>query len=178
MNDEKLKSSLSAIMDDQADELEIRRLLAEADAEVMATWSRYQLASAVLRKEPVFPELDMVSAVSKAIADDDLREVEAKRAKKTSLFFTHLGKFAVAASILLVTLSTVYLFSNDDFATTATSAYAQNEITIENIDVAAADDIAVDQKVSELVKKHDKQGTLTIEEKAVEKNQSIRENTN
>ncbi|WP_331352659.1 sigma-E factor negative regulatory protein [Cellvibrio sp. UBA7671] len=48
-----LAESLSALMDNQASELEIQRLLKalDADPELKATWSRYQIASAGLKKD-------------------------------------------------------------------------------------------------------------------------------
>ena len=53
MSREALQESLSAVMDNEADELELRRVLAAAgdDAELRGTWSRYQLARAVMHKE-------------------------------------------------------------------------------------------------------------------------------
>lgn len=52
---ERLRESLSALMDDEADDLELGRLLRamdDKDAPVRETWSRYQLASAVMRGIP------------------------------------------------------------------------------------------------------------------------------
>ena len=46
--------SLSALMDGEAQELELRRLLQQLpnDSELRAKWSRYQLASSILHKQP------------------------------------------------------------------------------------------------------------------------------
>lgn len=52
---ERLRESLSALMDDEADDLELGRVLRamdEEDALVRETWSRYQLVSAVMRGIP------------------------------------------------------------------------------------------------------------------------------
>lgn len=48
---ERLRESLSALMDDEADDLELGRVLRamEEDSEMRATWARYQLVSAMLR---------------------------------------------------------------------------------------------------------------------------------
>ena len=71
MSRETLQESLSAVMDNQADELELRRVLAASDdPELRATWSRYQLARAVMHKELLEPRLDIASAVSAALVDD------------------------------------------------------------------------------------------------------------
>lgn len=48
---ERMRESLSALMDDEADDLELARVLRalDEDDDVSGTWSRYHLASAVLR---------------------------------------------------------------------------------------------------------------------------------
>jgi sigma-E factor negative regulatory protein RseA len=50
---EQLKESLSAVMDDEADEFEIRRVLNEAaeDSELRGVWQRYHLVRSVMRGE-------------------------------------------------------------------------------------------------------------------------------
>jgi len=50
---EQLKESLSAVMDGEADEFEIRRVLNEAadDPELRGVWERYHLVSSVMRGE-------------------------------------------------------------------------------------------------------------------------------
>ncbi len=50
---EQLKESLSAVMDGEADEFEIRRVLNEAanDAELRGVWERYHLVRSVMRGE-------------------------------------------------------------------------------------------------------------------------------
>lgn len=54
MSREALQETLSAVMDNEADELELRRVLAACgeDAELRSTWSRYQLARSVMHREP------------------------------------------------------------------------------------------------------------------------------
>ena len=177
MTDDKLNDSLSAMLDNNADELEVRRVLANMDEETLATWSRYQMVGSVLRKETIFPELNIVSAIAAEIDGDSIQVGKTSNQKVDSSFFSYLGKLAVAASILVVTISTVYLLNNEGFSDTATSAYAQNEVVIDDIGVATTNDLAVDQKVSELIEKHDKQGSLTLEEKEVENISSPNTNT-
>ncbi len=57
MSREALQETLSAVMDNEADELELRRVLAACgeDAELRSTWSRYQLARSVMHREPTLP---------------------------------------------------------------------------------------------------------------------------
>lgn len=166
MSNENLKHSLSAIMDDAADELEVRRVLANADDEVMATWSRYQMARAIIRKEVVFPKLDIATGVAKVIAaEEHIAEQQLpKVAEHKASFWSHLGKFAVAASVITITLSTVFFFNNDaDIATTVTS-YAQNEqVAIDGVNVASNEQW-VENKLSEYLDRHEKQGVFAIED--------------
>lgn len=161
MSNEKIKSSLSAMMDNAADELEIRRVLTSTDEELLATWSRYQIARSVMHKEPVFPKLDIVSAVSEAIAN------EVDEAKpKTPILGRNVGKFAVAASILVVTLSSVYFFGDDSTSDRTNRVYVSSDDSLNAMDVALADP-QVDKKITELLEKHERQGLVVEEEKAL-----------
>lgn len=56
MND-RLKESLSALMDGESDDLEIGRVLKEAqdDAGILAIWDRYHLARGLMKRESVMP---------------------------------------------------------------------------------------------------------------------------
>ena len=52
---EKLKESLSAVIDGEADEFELRRVLDEVgkDAGLQQSWDRYHLIGAAMRRERV-----------------------------------------------------------------------------------------------------------------------------
>jgi hypothetical protein len=94
MSRDALQESLSAVMDNEADELELRRVLnAFDDAETRDTWSRYQVARAVMHKDLLIPRLDIAAAVSAALADE---AVPAKAARGP---WRSLGRLAVAASV-------------------------------------------------------------------------------
>ena len=110
MSREALQESLSAVMDNEADELELRRVLAACgeDAELRATWSRYQLAHAVMHREPAMPGLDIASAVSAALAD------EAAPAARSRNPWRNVGRLAVAASVTLAVLAGVRLYHQGD----------------------------------------------------------------
>jgi len=109
MSREALQESLSAVMDNEADELELRRVInALDDAETRATWSRYQVARAVMHKELLDPRLDLSAAVSAAIADE-VAPVKAGRGPWRSL-----GRLAVAASVTVAVLAGVRLYNQDD----------------------------------------------------------------
>ena len=109
MSREALQESLSAVMDNEADELELRRVLnAIDDSEARATWSRYQIARAAMHKELLNPHLDLASAVSAALAD------EAVPAKSAPRPWRSLGRLAVAASVTVAVLAGVRLYNQDE----------------------------------------------------------------
>jgi sigma-E factor negative regulatory protein RseA len=111
MSREALQESLSAVMDNEADELELRRVLnAIDDADTRATWSRYQLARAAMHKELLVPHLDISAAVAAAIAD----EVSPLKAGRGP--WRTLGRLAVAASVTVAVLAGVRLYNHDDIA--------------------------------------------------------------
>ena len=108
MSREALQESLSAVMDNEADELELRRVLAASeDGELRGTWSRYQVARAAMHRELLVPQLDIASAVSAALAD------EAIPARKTPIWRS-VGRVAVAASVTVAVLAGVRLYNQDE----------------------------------------------------------------
>lgn len=111
MSREALQESLSAVMDNEADELELRRVLnACDDVETRETWARYQIARAVMHKDLLLPRLDIAAAVSAALADEAV-PVKASRGPWRSL-----GRLAVAASVTLAVLAGVRLYNHDEIA--------------------------------------------------------------
>ncbi len=111
MSREALQESLSAVMDNEADELELRRVLAASEEpELRATWSRYQIARAVMHKELLEPRLDIAAAVSAALAD------EALPAQATGSRWRGLGRLAVAASVTVAVLAGVRFYNQDELS--------------------------------------------------------------
>ncbi|MFJ7883878.1 sigma-E factor negative regulatory protein [Pseudomonas sp. NPDC096917] len=109
MSREALQESLSAVMDNEADELELRRVLnAFDDPQTRDTWSRYQVARAVMHKDLLMPRLDIASAVSAALAE------EQAPAKGVRGPWRNIGRLAVAASVTVAVLAGVRLYNQDD----------------------------------------------------------------
>ncbi|MEK1908077.1 MAG: RseA family anti-sigma factor [Pseudomonas sp.] len=109
MSREALQESLSAVMDNEADELELRRVLAASDDnELRATWSRYQIARAVMHKELLEPRLDIAAAVSAALAEETVPAKPASGAWRT------IGRIAVAASVTVAVLAGVRFYNQDE----------------------------------------------------------------
>lgn len=113
MSREALHESLSAVMDNEADELELRRVLAtDGGAEVRSTWSRYQLARAAMHKELIEPRLDIASAVSAALADEPVIST----VKQQPSAWRNVGRLAVAASVTVAVLAGVRLYNQNEVA--------------------------------------------------------------
>src|SRR5690554_4305583 len=97
-----LAESISALVDNQASELELQRILkaTQTDPEVRMTWARYQVASAVIRRDlPVFEWSDFSSRVSAAIDNEEAHQViPGTSARKPGRWWQNVGRFAVAAS--------------------------------------------------------------------------------
>ncbi|TBU72047.1 RNA polymerase subunit sigma [Pseudomonas daroniae] len=116
MSREALQESLSAVMDNEADELEFRRVLsASDDAELRATWSRYQVARAVMHKDLLVPRLDIAAAVSAAL-ENDVTPVAQEQKKVVRGPWRSLGRVAVAATVTVAVLAGVRFYNQDDVA--------------------------------------------------------------
>ncbi|MBY6189761.1 sigma-E factor negative regulatory protein [Microbulbifer agarilyticus] len=110
---QRLNESLSALMDGEANELEIQRLLKESDAngasdgELGHRWSRYQLAASVMRGEKVAPvDMGLAASISAAIADEPSLESaqqasanDAGNGVASSRWWRPLSRGAVAATV-------------------------------------------------------------------------------
>ena len=114
--------SISALMDAEATELEVRRILKGAanDYELSETWRRYHLAQTVLKGQSIHSTVDISSGVMAAIdsiesptdssthASDD-SQVD----KRKDRWYQGAASMAVAASVTLAVLIGVQTFSND-----------------------------------------------------------------
>ncbi|WP_237065583.1 sigma-E factor negative regulatory protein [Microbulbifer guangxiensis] len=73
-HEDRLNESLSALMDGEASELELQRLLKSSatDSESGQRWSRYQLAASVMRGDSVArPDSDLAARISAAVAREE-----------------------------------------------------------------------------------------------------------
>jgi len=93
-----IHESLSALMDDQASEMELLRVLkaTEQQPELRQRWANYQMISASMRNEvPEAPYVDLSSFISKALEDESVHSVVV--VEKTWLH--RVGRMAIAASV-------------------------------------------------------------------------------
>ncbi|GAB3385042.1 sigma-E factor negative regulatory protein [Azotobacter armeniacus] len=109
MSREALYESLSAVMDGEADEMELHRVLTASkdDAEFRAAWSRYQLARAAMHKELLEPRLDIAAAVSAALSTENAPKVR-------RFSWGVVGRLAVAASVTVAVLAGVRLYNQSE----------------------------------------------------------------
>jgi len=116
-----LNQSLSALIDNEAEELELRRVLnASNDPELRATWSRYQIARAAMHNEPFSAQIDLSASIMAAIDAEPALVAEqtnhqvgivAQPAKERTMPW--LGRLAVAASVTLAVLGGVRFYNQD-----------------------------------------------------------------
>jgi sigma-E factor negative regulatory protein RseA len=116
MND-KLRESLSALMDDNANELELERLLKHSgDGELRATWMRYHAARSSLSGQAVSQlSVDISTRVREAI---DSESAVGAQTPATRPLGKAIASFAVAASVAAVVVVGGLQFGggSDDFS--------------------------------------------------------------
>jgi sigma-E factor negative regulatory protein RseA len=96
---QQLNESLSALMDGEASELEVRRLLKSDDSGLSDRWHRYQLASAAMKGEVELNQVvDFSASISAAIAEEPAHSAQAAKPAKSG-FWGNVGRFGIAASV-------------------------------------------------------------------------------
>lgn len=106
-----LRESLSALVDGQATELELHRILKECEhnSEVRALWARYQYSSAAMQEEFTgSPNIDLSGRIQAAIANEpplgeellvNVKPSSDEVPSPVSRWWNSLGKVAIAASV-------------------------------------------------------------------------------
>lgn len=154
------KESLSALMDGEADELEVRRILnhLDKDDELRENWKNYHLMGSLMRDES-FDSLDLTAGINKALDGIDLDgaiepnriesiSAEASKAELIAVardesataspaWYRPLTSVAVAASVTLAVLLGVQSIEPDNGMAVATannaSAQAAGELTASTV---------------------------------------------
>ncbi len=115
-NASQMRESLSALMDGEANELELRRVLEHlgTDDQLRETAINYQRIGATIRNEQnAFADIDLSSSISAAIADEPAPVVESPavgslgvetRKAANSGWFANFTRLAVAASVAAATV--------------------------------------------------------------------------
>ncbi|MBV1928588.1 MAG: sigma-E factor negative regulatory protein [Gammaproteobacteria bacterium] len=99
----KMRETLSALMDDEASELELHRAMREAGENECfnATWSRYHLAASAMRKE--LP-LDFDDSSAKLRAAINMALISEPVPQRTPQWPQSLGRVAIAASVAVLAI--------------------------------------------------------------------------
>lgn len=109
--DRRLKESLSALMDNEANDLEMHRVLdhLQGSESLRKTAFSYQLIGETLRQENnAFARVDISSAVKEALDQEPAADVNAE---KRGTRWWSPGRFAVAASVTLAVIFSVQLWN-------------------------------------------------------------------
>ena len=96
------KESLSALLDNEIDEFELRRILkaCEQDPELLNTWERYNLVQSLLHEPAIQVNPDLSKRIAAQIQSESLPA--AATSNRFSGWQRNLAKVAVAASVALV----------------------------------------------------------------------------
>lgn len=127
----KMRETLSALMDDEASELELHRVMREtsSDESLLATWSRYQLATSAMRKELpvdfVDSSAELRAAISMALVNEPLPQ-------RRGQWGQAVGRVAIAASVAVLAIfgAQQYQFFEPSAAVPLAHSDTQNQIQI------------------------------------------------
>ena len=133
MNQQVLQQSLSALMDNEADELELHRVLKATDEpELRAAWTRYQVARTAMHNEAAFASIDLSGKIMAAI---DAEPALAAPVADTEIIVPRkagsmawLGRVAVAASVTLAVLGGVRFYNQDALPQDALVAQSEQRL--------------------------------------------------
>ncbi|MEX0605436.1 MAG: sigma-E factor negative regulatory protein [Marinobacter sp.] len=100
--DDRLKETLSAMMDDQADELAVRRLLSNAEHhELRGQWRRWQQMHDLMRDDPILPAPVDVSAGVRASLFGESAERPGRAAANQGSGKTSPWRWSAAAMVVV-----------------------------------------------------------------------------
>ena len=145
-NTDDMKEKLSALVDNELDDLDERRVMAalEKDADLRRTWERYHLVHSVLHQElQGFAPLDLAERVAARIGKEPVHVVSFQRRKITR----YAGTLALAASVAAIAIASVQWLSRP--ASTPVASLAAVQPAPNNIVRAGATREDVKQKTPE-----------------------------
>ncbi|MCL6417157.1 hypothetical protein MIB92_15970 [Aestuariirhabdus sp. Z084] len=121
-SDKRLKESLSAVWDCEANELELHRVLAEVhqDSELRDTAHRYRLMSSYMKQGEVSTSaVDLSAAIRDAIAEESPHG-SVQTTKSTGTWINGAGRVAIAASVTVAVLFGMQTYNYSVNAVTGT----------------------------------------------------------
>ncbi|MEW6330904.1 MAG: RseA family anti-sigma factor [Pseudomonadota bacterium] len=117
-NIDDMKEKLSALVDNELDELDERRVMKalEQDPELRQTWERYHLVHSVLHQElDTMVASDMAARVAAQIESEPATSVLSQRRRTARI----VGTLAMAASVAVVAVAAVQWFNRPPVSATA-----------------------------------------------------------
>ncbi|NWO09585.1 sigma-E factor negative regulatory protein [Chromohalobacter salexigens] len=109
-----VRESLSALMDNEGDELEVRRVMrslqdAPEDAE---TWRRYHLARSMMQRDRgVDVSADLSAGVMARLADEHGEQEATTSGSRRAVPFSFAGSAAIAAAVSLMVITGVQVYN-------------------------------------------------------------------
>lgn len=156
---QQLNEALSAVMDGEATELELRRVLKSEGAELGDRWHRYQLASAAMRGDvQLSAPIDLSASISAAIAEEEAYSVETSGKNEASSsetskrgVWSNFGRFGIAASMAAAVIAGV------QFTSFNTGLNVADVSENQNISAPASGNLVLDGNTSvQVVRQEDK----------------------
>jgi len=169
-----LRESISALVDDEAQELELHRVLAsmESDEELRQTWKRYQAASFSMKRQmDCRYDLDISGRVSAALLDEPVIEVDITAEKSNfGRVFKPVLSMAVAASAAFLVIFAVQMGGQDETGKQVaagdqpltTNLVAGADIANGNLATVSAEVMTpVEKRLQSLIENHTQQASMS-----------------
>lgn len=132
---EQLRESLSAMLDDEATELELRRLLraVEEDVALGETWRRYHLARAAMSDhETAYLHLDISSRVREAVDAEQVHPAQPLRQRLLRPLASVAVAASVAATVVIGGQQLARVSEEDPYGASAASSAALSPVGLIN----------------------------------------------
>lgn len=123
---DRIKQSLSALMDDEAGEFELRKTLEQLDSTSAQAWSRYHVARSALKGDaPSQPQWDISAAVMAELEQDPSYQMAPQKQTSNRFQWRPLGSVAIAASVTMM-----IIFGAQTYQSEAPTLSAQPQIVL------------------------------------------------
>jgi len=169
-----LRESISALVDDEAQELELHRVLGsmESDEQLRQTWKRYQAASFSMKRQMDCRfDLDISGRVAEALDDEPTVIVETSNEKsRFGRVFKPVLSMAVAASAAFLVIFAVQMGGQDDTdeqvaagaQPLTTNLVAGANVSNENIMAVSSEVMTpVEKRLQSLIENHTQQASMS-----------------
>jgi len=169
-----LRESISALVDDEAQELELHRVLAsmDSDEELRQIWRRYQTASFTIKRQMDCRfDLDISERVSSALADEPAVEMEIPTEKsRFGRVLKPVLSMAVAASAAFLVIFAVQMGGQDEFGEQVaaggqpltTNLVAGAEVANEHLVTVSSEVMTpVERRLQSLIENHTQQASMS-----------------